>query len=345
MIAHVTRSTTPDSVEPDLAALWREVGRQGPVARAVMSNLVVFRPADAAEAPSADDDPRNDTLDAVVARHPCRLIVLEHRRDASRFQLPSAAWIRIVTFGTEGSRYGVEQIAIRAACADACLPSIVSALVRGDVPTSLWWMDDLSQAAPPAPVVLLGRQLVYDSRDWRDVGRGMSAAASLLSPGRRLDLADLNWRRLTAVRQALTHAGTSHWSPRPDGRAAGPAWLETLARGRVRIGHRQGDAALAWLAAGWLASRLHWTQGVVPAIEQVGQGDAVLTIDIGDGPAALNVALGDGHVVVTSGRSDAAATSLVPGETVAQAAAAELRNLSHDVCLHEAIRAAASLLQ
>ena len=75
----VWRQSTPELVEPDLAALWRELAASGtPIARAVMSNLVVFcGPTDA-----RDDDVEARTaalgLDEVAARHPSRLIVLEH---------------------------------------------------------------------------------------------------------------------------------------------------------------------------------------------------------------------------------------------------------------------------
>jgi glucose-6-phosphate dehydrogenase assembly protein OpcA len=332
VISHVTRASTPESLEPDLAALWREVGRQGPVARAVMSNLVVFREAGAAPVDFGQDSHEYAALDAIVARHPCRLIVLEHRRDVSPSPALFAVTIRIVTFGTETSRYGVEQIAIQSACADACLPSIVNGLARGDVPTSLWWMDDLSERAPFDSVVRTCRQFVYDSRRWRDVGRGMSAAASLLGSGRRLDLADLNWRRLTAVRRALAHACNA-------------TWVEALSSGRVRVVHRPGDGALAWLAVGWLASLLRWTPDIVPAVEEARDGEAVLMVHAGDASAGLSAVLYDSQVVVSSTNVGTPVALPVPRENSAQAMAAELRNLSHDVCLHEAIRAAVSLLQ
>ena len=38
------RASTPEAIEPDLAALWREISAtDAPIGRAVMSNLVVFR--------------------------------------------------------------------------------------------------------------------------------------------------------------------------------------------------------------------------------------------------------------------------------------------------------------
>ena len=36
------RSSAADTIDDDLAALWRELAREAPVSRAVMSNLVVY---------------------------------------------------------------------------------------------------------------------------------------------------------------------------------------------------------------------------------------------------------------------------------------------------------------
>jgi glucose-6-phosphate dehydrogenase assembly protein OpcA len=330
---HVTRSTTTEAIEPDLAALWRDVAHQGPVARAVMSNLVVFRKPDAAHHAGPDDPvAAGPALEAVVAIHPSRLIVLEHQRDPSAMRAPFAVTVGVLTFGPEGSRFGVELIAIQSACAEACLPSIVRQLVRGDVPTSVWWMDDLSRMPPLDAIIAMSRQFVYDSRGWRDVARGMSAAASLLRPGRRLDLADLNWRRLAPVRQALLHACTV-------------ADLDDLRRGHVRVVHRPGDGALAWLCVGWLAKRLGWSRDLMPSVEEDRRDDALLMIDVGDAPARLTAVLDSHQAVVDSGGRAPVLTVPVPLESDANAVAAELRNLSQDTCLHGAIEAAALFLQ
>jgi hypothetical protein len=333
MTTHVTRSSTTEAIEPDLAALWRDVAHQGPVARAVMSNLVVFRQPDARyRAGPGDAITAGLALEDVVARHPSRLIVLEHQHDPSGTRAPFAVTIGVLTFGPEGARFGIELIAIESTCAEACLPSIVRQLVRGDVPTSVWWMDDLSRTPPLETIIGMSRQFVYDSRSWRDVRRGMSAAASLIRPDRRLDLADLNWRRLAPVRQALLHACTV-------------ADLDDLRRGRVRVLHRPGDSALAWLCVGWLAKRLGWSRDQMPSVEEDRRGDALLMIDVGEAPGRLTAVLDSHHAVVDSGGRMPLLTVPVPLESDANAVAAELRNLSQDICLHGAIEAAALFLQ
>src|SRR6266850_913119 len=196
--AHAWRASTPEAIELDLAALWRQIGHgEAAIARAVMSNLVVFRKH--MDVPDAELTrvTANLPLDEVAARHPSRLIVLEHSYDQAAPGAPFAAGVGIVTFGPPQARYGVEQIVVRSACAEQSLPSIVRRLVRGDVPTSVWWTDDLSDRPPLDGIVAMARQFVYDSRRWRDVRRGVLALATL---HRRLDLADVNWRRLTPLR-------------------------------------------------------------------------------------------------------------------------------------------------
>ena len=42
MANRASRASAPANVDDDLAALWREVAREAPVSRAVMSNLVVY---------------------------------------------------------------------------------------------------------------------------------------------------------------------------------------------------------------------------------------------------------------------------------------------------------------
>src|SRR5438034_9339624 len=100
MTTHVTRSSTTEAIEPDLAALWRDVAHQGPVARAVMSNLVVFRQPDATDrAGPGDAITAGLALEDVVARHPRRLIVLEHKPDPYWTLEPFAIPSGLPTFG------------------------------------------------------------------------------------------------------------------------------------------------------------------------------------------------------------------------------------------------------
>jgi glucose-6-phosphate dehydrogenase assembly protein OpcA len=320
------RASSPESVEADLAAVWREVaGRAKPIARAVMSNLIVVR--DQTASPSSTRT-RSDryTLDEVSACHPSRVIVITHDegRNAARDQL--AARVGVLTFGPPEARYGVEQIAVQSACAEAALPSIVRRLVRGDLPTSIWWRADLSRVPLVEPLVSMGRQLVYDSRRWTDVPAGVLAMGPLLAD-RSVDIADLNWRRLAPVRQALAHAGE---------------WLtvDDLCRSTVRVVHRAGDEAIAWLFVGWVSARLEWKGPSESRVEKADSADDVLRVSVKGSRTDIDIVLTPHTVQLRYG--DRPPMSIgVPPEGEADAVASELRALARDGCLHDALSALA----
>ena len=179
------RDSSPEAIEADLAALWSDLARQAPVVRSLMANLVIFRERPSSEhidlSAPIDDVP----VDEVCRLHPSRVILLHHARGGPHASCPVAAAIGALTFGPPRARYGIEQIAVRSTCAEASLPSIVRRLTLGDLPTSLWWTEDLSEAAPLAALVAMARQFVYDSRRWHDVREGVLALAPLLAGGHR----------------------------------------------------------------------------------------------------------------------------------------------------------------
>lgn len=332
LVERAWRDSTPESVEHDLAALWRELAAGGAVARAVMSNLVVFRfverrsdgTGDAGRGP--DGIPVHPDLESVVALHPSRTIVIEHDRGEHDARAPVGARVGVSIFGPPAGHYGVEQIVVKSACAEVSLPSIVRRFVRGDLPTSVWWTEDVSQWPPLPALVATGRQLVYDSRGWRDIDAGFGAIAGFARDG-RLDLADLNWRRLSPLRRALLHAA------RNPGAGAAPT--------QIRIAHRPGDAALGWLLAGWLGARLEWPGGAWPPVEASRQGDELLELTIGTGDATFTAALNEQRVLVSQ---PGVPPMLVPAprDSEAETVAAELRSLSHDPALHDALLALAA---
>jgi hypothetical protein len=345
------RPSAAENIDDDLAALWREVAREAPVSRAVMSNLVIFCRCAAGDDVDLASSPEGVPIDDVARNHPARIILLHHDPDApgenaapgAPLGVPSAAAapgaplaarVGVLTFGPPDARYGVEQIVIRSACGETALPSIVRRFTLGDVPTSVWWTEDLSGTRPLAPLVAIGRQLLYDSRRWRDVRDAVLALAPLLSDPFGPDLADVNWRRLLPVRQALIHAvGSSDASKR-----------ERLTS--VSIRHRRGEAALAWLLAGWLHHvwgppsggpiRLKPDPTVITVDEDPGLVDDVLTASFDDG---LTVRLASHRVSIDDPLGPAPFAVAVPSETEAEAVAAELSVLTHDVSLHNALAA------
>jgi Glucose-6-phosphate dehydrogenase subunit len=334
------RPSAAESIDDDLTALWRDIGREAPVSRAVLSNLVVFCRSAAGDDVDLALPPAGVPIDDVARNHPARVILLHHDSDrpeanatpGAPLGLPSATGapvtpfavhVGVLTFGPPDARYGVEQIVIRCACSEAALPSIVRRLMLGDLPTSVWWTEDLSGTRPLAPLVTMGRQFLYDSRCWSDVRAAVLALAPLLADPFGPDLADVNWRRLLPVRQALVHAvGSSDTSKR-----------QRLTS--VHILHRRGEAAVAWLFAGWLH---HASSPPDPTLITVDEdsnlADDVVTASFDDG---LQLRLGSHRVSIDDPLGPAPFAVAVPSETEAEAVAAELRVLTHDASLHHAL--------
>src|SRR5439155_1190681 len=106
----------------------------------------------------------------------------------------------------------------------------------------------------------------------------------------------------------------------------------------IRITHRPGEGALAWLLIGWLASRLEWAAGMWPRVEEERHAEDVLAIAIGGSGPEIRATLSRQRVLISCGK---APPSVVggPHEGEADAVAAELHTLSHDICLHDALSA------
>jgi glucose-6-phosphate dehydrogenase assembly protein OpcA len=317
MTDRVWRPSSPEMIEHDLAALWRDVSRDAPVARAMMSNLIVLR------TPLASWPARRAgvSIDAVAAKHPSRVLIVDHESVASGVRRPTDVRVGVVTFGPPQARYGVEQIAVRSACMDESLPSLVRRLVRGGLPISVWCDEDLSEVPLVTSLLEMGRQLVYDSRRWRDVARGVAA----LQAWRHLDLADVNWRRIASMRRALIFAASStqqdDWTP-----------------DRIRIAYRREDRTQAWLLAGWLAARLGWPTGARPRVDADAEKDLSLSVTIGTEGDAVRIDC-DAHRVTVTHPGRPPSLIRVPKEGEAEAVAAELHSLSHDVSLQDILSA------
>lgn len=333
------RESTPEGIEADLTALWREVAHDGKIARAVMTNLVVFHLRARAPEGRPEGDPpdtrtyaaleSSEPLAAVLARHPSRAIIIEHAPGHSGAGGPVGAGVGVLICGPPAARYGVEAVLVQSACAEASLPSIVRRFVRGDLPTSIWWTEDLSTVPPLTPLLRMGRQLIYDSRRWRQFHAGIGIVANLASE-RLVDLADLNWRRLAPLRDALVHA-------------AGFADTRTVTADLVRIDHHPAEESLAWLLAGWLAAKLDWPASALPVVRAVDETDEALTVTVGKQTPMLEGCLNAVRACVTlTGRPPI----VIPTtrESEAESVAAELRILACETELHETIAALAERL-
>ncbi len=328
-----SRPSEPEAIDATLTALWREAGRTAPLTRALLSNLVVVRERGRHEATDLTLAGTSLPLEAIVQQHPCRVIVIHHAAGCATRQKPIAASANIVCFESGAARFGIEAIVVSSECAEASLPSLVRRLVVGDVPTTLWCPDDFSRTPPLDELFDMARQVVYDSRTWRDVRAAVRELVRLLGRPYVPDLADLNWRRLRPLRQALTQAA----SP-----AIHASDVRTV---DVQVHHRPGDGALAWLLVGWLDSRLAAERARRITVDEMRQGDEVLAVSFGGAAVDLSVTMNGHRVLVRFPNHTAPIVVAVPREPTADAVASELRSLGHDRCLHDALRALASRLE
>ena len=324
VVERIWRTTTADEIESELADVWRAVGQREQVAHAVMSNLVIFRDcesiADLWTGARATDLP----IDEVAALHPSRVIIVSRAWAPGGSATEIAAAVGVAIYGPPQTRYGVDRIAIRSSCADASLPSIVRRLIRGDIPTSIWWADDLVSGLPE-PLVTVGRQLVFDSRRWSNVKRCAAALTTALD-NPRLDLADLNWARLAPVRRAFVHAGDQ-------------LSAEELGYANVRITYRPGEEALAWLLAAWLSTRIGWPAATWPQIEPFPHpDDELIIVEVGRSGEPTRMVLST-HQLVVKQRGWPEYRTAIRVRSDAETMAEELKALLPDAGLRETLRA------
>ena len=108
---------------------------------------------------------------------------------------------------------------------------------------------------------------------------------------------------------------------------------------RVEIRHAPGEAPLAWLLGGWICSRAPGARSVT--VEEAAPSQTILSLTLG---SILTASLDACHAVVTGANPAAALSIASPVETEADAVVAELRNLTCDPCLVDALVALPRLL-
>jgi glucose-6-phosphate dehydrogenase assembly protein OpcA len=194
-----------------------------------------------------------DSVVTVAERHPARAIVIHADRtraqmiesDISLRRSPAGSYIELVRLEIGG------EPALH-------LTSIVQPLLIPDIPVHLWVV-----GAPPldqafnADAVSLNDRLILDSAAFDDTTATLQLiAGSLERYGPALQLSDMAWERMRPWREAVAHAFN------------GPAvrdWLRDITGvDIVSVGTR--SAPEAWLFAGWLASRLGWSDAHMPDI-------------------------------------------------------------------------------
>jgi len=240
-------------IESELIQLWGPAAdRAGAgeveaatVTRIVLANLVVGSGPGCPQSLEA-------TLDTVVARHPCRAIVLRRTDDSTpEVTAEVAALCQLPTGGRP--QVCSERIVLRAGpAATNLLPGAIRPLLEANLPFVLWWPDD------PADCETLFRSLAEEcSRlilDLPDPSPDLGALRLGLDPAINAYSRDTAWFAITRWRELLAQFfDGSH----------GAEELARIEAVEIRVGvpaaARGGRPRMAaWLAA-WLAGQLGWT--------------------------------------------------------------------------------------
>jgi glucose-6-phosphate dehydrogenase assembly protein OpcA len=247
------------SIEREVQRLWRAAadlpelsGRAGGPAvltRICTLTLVVAAPQ------AAMVSRASDVVDRLIARYPCRSVVLGLGTDDGD---TLDAWVSMHCDHADPARPRVccEQITLRAGRrALSRVPGIVLPLLVPDLPVYLWWGGDLRVDGDAVTDVVrhlveAADCLIVDSETMTRPLPMLSEAAALAAPLAG-GLRDLTWGRLTPWRDAVAQS----FDP--------PAMASALDRlERVAVTAEAADAGAdpvaALLLVGWLASRLGW---------------------------------------------------------------------------------------
>jgi glucose-6-phosphate dehydrogenase assembly protein OpcA len=335
---------------------------EAPQLRARLSNLVVY--CDSPQSGLAIDA----QLPAIVAVHPARVLLII-KDDSQESDLTASVTVRPLSIG-ERRQVVCEQVTLRggSGLGDRA-PFAVRELLIGDLPMNIWWA---APVPPPFAGTLLyelgegAQQIMFDSLDWPDPIRGVSATANWLDQierpqaGRWRVASDLNWRRLKYWRRSLAQALDS-LGVEPSGVC-----------NEVLVTHGPSAVVQAWELASWLMARLGWkVQGGKVLVNEelswrcVGpNGDGVVRVrrldsgpheiqslrvscTLGGTKATLCLKVEDSQrvAVTLEGTDSAPRTMAMPAHSPAEIVGRQLSDRDRDPVFHESMAVAQKMAQ
>lgn len=246
------RAVDPINIERELTTLWREAAearRRAGVAG--MTNRILLHTLVICSTESLAAEQAREVATALSPRQPARTIVLEALQDETPAGLTATVALRHAPprDGDEPVCGEMVTIAARGPEAIRRLPGAVLPLLLTNLPSFLWWQhgSPFQQAALQTLSPVMDR-LIVDSltfaapdHDLADLDRAVT------DPHFAPKVSDLAWARLAPWRYLTAQIF--------DASAVRPF----LSRVRqVKVRYHSGPPVLAWLYAGWLASRLGW---------------------------------------------------------------------------------------
>jgi glucose-6-phosphate dehydrogenase assembly protein OpcA len=242
-----SRAVAVEAIAEDLAALWQSVADKKPDRERVCNfNLFVYSPNEGVYACGAG------ALAELTRRHPCRVIALVAEPEADENKISS--YLSAHFHQDNEKALGCEQITIIAkGNATDKIASIATSLLAENLPTILWWQGDLPEENVLFEKLLAAsQQMIFDSADGRDVGSTLSQARAQSLHWKNGFVGDLNWLRLSRLRDLITEFLESQQAASLRDHAA-EIDIDIAAA-------PEGDAHFAqpFLLLGWLANRLNW---------------------------------------------------------------------------------------
>jgi glucose-6-phosphate dehydrogenase assembly protein OpcA len=244
-------------VEDHLSHLWRMSAdnmrmSQNTNVRTSVLNLVVCVPTIEAARDAST------LLRDLSSTHIARVVLLILNENAPDMV---ATWVTVRSFPviSDLTRHNFEQITVMLqGSAVSSINSIVSPLLKPDLPVYLWWLRDMpNEHHLFEGLTALSTHLIVDSDSFSQPEESMSILASLINTTTNSALSDLNWGRITRWRELIAQFFDSQeYLPYLNG-------LE-----RIEIEHSVAPASSvqatkpnptsALLLAAWLKLRLGW---------------------------------------------------------------------------------------
>jgi glucose-6-phosphate dehydrogenase assembly protein OpcA len=250
--ATAARRVDPARVERELAALWREAAeaRAREASAPVHNRVLLHTLAVYATEPAAAEQARLVAA-SLSPRQPARTLILEALPDAAPAGLTATVALHHAPPRNGASPVCGELVTLTARGAEAVklLPGAVLPLLLTNLPSFLWWTSG-SPFGHPALAALSPAldRLIVDSLTFAAPAQDWAALDHAVSdPSFAPTVSDLAWARL------------AHWRYHTAQIFDAPAVLPALKQLQtVTVRHHAGSPVLAWLYAGWLASRLGW---------------------------------------------------------------------------------------
>lgn len=223
-----------------LMALWDDAEHR---TRACLLNLVVYCSGTEQFASNTE------LISQFVRNHACRALLVGEVPSASNTPKLSA-WIQAHCHVTKAGSQEIcsEQITLLAeGLSQTAISNAVMSNLDYDLPLNIWWQGALPENAN-SPLWQRVDRLIFDSALWTDPSESLHRLTRIRERfGSRITLADLNWTRSLALRQAAAQC-FDH-----------PALLAGIEKlSHLEIRHAADSKLTALLLASWFAAQFSW---------------------------------------------------------------------------------------